>query len=106
MKWKQSVCFTILYSSTFYNLVLPFFVLKIFKLKYDTFFVRHSAFISKFESSELLSLLAEFGCEDNGGEEGGWVNPLEKESSWQKFFLQIMLNEILKICEKWNLLKS
>ena len=46
VKWTQSVCYIIrLYSSTFYGLFLPFFVLKIFKFKY----VRHSASISKFE---------------------------------------------------------
>ena len=31
---------------------------------------------------------------------GGWVNPLKK-NSWRKSFLQIILNEVLKICEKW-----
>ena len=50
VKWKQSVCsITLLYSSTFYSLLLPFFVLEIFKFKYDKVFVRHSASISKFE---------------------------------------------------------
>ena len=38
-----------IYSSTFYSLFLPFFVLEIFKLKYDKVFVRYSAYISKFE---------------------------------------------------------
>ena len=53
VKWKQSVCsITLPYSSTFYSLFLPFFVLEIFKFKYDKFFVRHSASISKFEWSE------------------------------------------------------
>ena len=37
------------YSSTFYNLFLPFFVLEIFKFKYGKVFVRHSTSISKFE---------------------------------------------------------
>ena len=37
--WKQSACCIIpLYSSTFYSLVLPFFVLVIFKFKYDKVF--------------------------------------------------------------------
>ena len=36
-------------SSTFYSLFLPFFVLLIFKFKYDKFFIRYSASISKFE---------------------------------------------------------
>ena len=42
------------YSSTFYSLFLPFFVLEIFKFKYDKVFVRHSASISKFEWFEQL----------------------------------------------------
>ena len=47
VKWKKSVCFTtLLYSSTFYSLFLAFFVLKIFKFKYDKVFLRHSASIS------------------------------------------------------------
>ena len=45
---------TLLYSSTFYSLFLPFFVLEIFKFKYDKVFVRHSAFIPKFEWFEQL----------------------------------------------------
>ena len=50
VKWKQSVCsITLLYSSTFYSLFLSFFVLEIFNFKYDTFFVRNSAVISKFD---------------------------------------------------------
>ena len=50
IKWKWPVCsITLLYSSTFYSLFLPFFVLEIFKFKYDKVFVRHSASISKFE---------------------------------------------------------
>ena len=50
VKWKQSGCsITLAYSSTFYSLFLPFFVLEIFKFKYDKFFVRHPASISKFE---------------------------------------------------------
>ena len=52
---SQYVCFvTLLYSSTFYSLFLPFFVLEIFKFKYDKVFVRHSASISKFEWFEQL----------------------------------------------------
>ena len=43
---------TLPYSSAFYSLFLPFFVLEIFKFKYDKFFVRHSASISKFELIE------------------------------------------------------
>ena len=35
---------------------------------------------------------------------GGWVNPLKKENLWRKSFLQIILKEVLKICEKWYLL--
>ena len=34
VKWKQSVCSIILYSSTFYSLFLPFLALKICKFKY------------------------------------------------------------------------
>ena len=34
------------YSSTFYSLFLPFFVLEILKFKYDKVFVSHSASIS------------------------------------------------------------
>ena len=37
---------TLLYSSTFYSLFLSFFVLEIFKSKYEKVFVRHSASIS------------------------------------------------------------
>ena len=47
MKIVSSV--TLLYSSTFCSLLLPFFVLEIFKFKYDKVFVRHSVSISKFE---------------------------------------------------------
>ena len=55
MKWKQSLySITLLYSSTFYSLSLPFFNLEIFKLKYDTFFVRNSAAISIFNWFERL----------------------------------------------------
>ena len=44
VKWKQSVCSIILlYSSTSYSLLLPFFVLEIFKFNYGKFFIRHSA---------------------------------------------------------------
>ena len=35
---------------------------------------------------------------------GGWSNQLKKENSWGKYFLQIFLNEVLKILEKWYLL--
>ena len=53
VNWKQSVSsITLPYSSTFYSLFLPFFVLEIFKFKYDKFFVRHYASISKFKWSE------------------------------------------------------
>ena len=46
----KTVCsITLLYSSTFYSFFLPFFVLEIFKFKYDTFFIRNSAAISKFD---------------------------------------------------------
>ena len=37
------------YFSTFYTLFLQFFVQEIFKFKYDKFFVRNSASISKFK---------------------------------------------------------
>ena len=44
VKWKQSVgSISLLYSSTFYSLFLPFFVLEIFEFKHDRFFVIHSA---------------------------------------------------------------
>ena len=50
VKWKQSVSsITLLYSSTFCSLFLTFFVLEIFKFKDDTFLVRNSAAISKFD---------------------------------------------------------
>ena len=50
VKWKQSVrSITLLYSSTFYSLFLPFFVLEIYKFKHDKFFVRNSAAISEFD---------------------------------------------------------
>ena len=50
VKWKQSVCSMIsFYSSTFYSLFQPFFVLEILKFKYDKFFIGHAASISKFE---------------------------------------------------------
>ena len=39
----------LLYSSTFYSFFVPFFVLEIFKFKYDKVFIRHSASISKFK---------------------------------------------------------
>ena len=37
---------TLFYYSTFYSLFLPYFVLEIFKFKYDKVFVEHSASIS------------------------------------------------------------
>ena len=40
---------TLLYSSTFYSLFLPFFVLESFKFKYEKAFVRNFASISKSE---------------------------------------------------------
>ena len=43
---------TLPYSSTFYSLFLPFFILEIFKFKYGKFFVRYSGSISKFERFE------------------------------------------------------
>ena len=47
--YQQSVCsVTLPCSSTFYSLFIPFFVLEILKFKYGTFFIRHSASISKF----------------------------------------------------------
>ena len=45
---------SLFYSSNFYNLVLPFFVLEIFKFKYNTFFLRNSAGISKFDWLEHI----------------------------------------------------
>ena len=52
---SQYVCFiTLVYSSTFYSLFLSFFVLEIFKFKYDKVFVGHSASISKFQWFEQL----------------------------------------------------
>ena len=30
------------------------------------------------------------------------VNPLKKEKLIQKSFFQIILNKVLKICERWN----
>ena len=51
MKTVSSI--TLPCSSTFYSLFLPFFVLEIFKFKYDKFFIKHSASISKFEWQEL-----------------------------------------------------
>ena len=33
-----------------------------------------------------------------------FVNPLIKKNLWRKSFFQIMLNEVLKICQKWYLL--
>ena len=39
-----------------------------------------------------------------GEGEWGWVNPLRKEHFCRKSFFQLMLNEILKNCEKWYLL--
>ena len=40
---------------------------------------------------------------EGGGGVGVWMNPLKKGNLWQKSFCQ-MLNEVLKICEKWYLL--
>ena len=70
VKWKQSLCsITLLCSSTFYGLFLPFFVLEIFKFNYDMFFVTNSAAISKFNWFEQLCgvgqngpLLTHFTC--------------------------------------------
>ena len=44
----NTLCSIILYSSTFYNLFLPFFVLEMFKFKYK-FFLRHFTSIFNFE---------------------------------------------------------
>ena len=49
VKWKQPVCsITLCCPSTFYSLLMLFFVLEIFKFKYGKFFIRYSASISKF----------------------------------------------------------
>ena len=111
MKWKYTVCsITLLYSSTFYILFLPFFVLEIFKFKHDKVFVRDSASISKFEwfeqpwrehQQKTFVKLSRFWLLR------GWQGPSEsikKENSWWKYFFQILLNKVLKICEKWYLL--
>ena len=47
--------------------------------------------------SRFLPLRASVG-------EGGWVNPLKRGQFMTKMFFQIMLNEVLKNCEKWYLL--
>ena len=36
---------------------------------------------------------------------GGLGESVKKENLWQKSFLKKILNEVLKICEKWYLLK-
>ena len=65
----EIVCsITRLYSSLFYSLFLPFFILKIFKFKYYKVFVRHSASISKFEWFEQPCMSPPAGpwkCPDN-----------------------------------------
>ena len=59
---NQYICsITLLYYSTFCSLFLPFFVLEIFKFKYNKVFVRHSASISKFEWFEQPWSRDEFG---------------------------------------------
>ena len=57
---------TLLYSSTFYSLFLPFFVLEIFKFKYDKVFVRNSASICKFEWFEQLCVVMSISHPDDG----------------------------------------
>ena len=50
VKWKQTVCsITVSCSKTLYSLFLHFFVLEIFKFKYDNFYIRDFASISKFK---------------------------------------------------------
>ena len=46
---KMRIVYNSSLSSTFYSLLPPFFILEIFKFKYEKVFVRHSAFNSKFE---------------------------------------------------------
>ena len=43
------------------------------------------------------------GEEGGGGGGGGGVNLLKNENLWWQSFFEIMLNEVLKICEKWYL---
>ena len=58
VKWKQSLfSITLLYSSTFYCFFAPFFVLEIFKFKYDKFLVRNPAPVSKFEWFERVKCM-------------------------------------------------
>ena len=59
VKWKWSICcVTLLYSSTFCSLFLPFFVLELFKFKYDKVYIRHSASMSKFKWLNIHAFIA------------------------------------------------
>ena len=73
VKWKHSVCsVTLPYSSTFYSLFLPLFVLEIFKFKYVKFSVRHSASMSNIKWFEQPWV------------EGRRYNQQEEKHSWKK----------------------
>ena len=47
---------------------------------------------------QLTGALADFGCSGGGG--GGMSESIKKENLWRKSFFLLMLNEVLKICEK------
>ena len=55
MKTVNNCSITLPCSSTCCSLFISFFALEIFKFKYDRFFARHSASISKFKFSNLNS---------------------------------------------------
>ena len=68
MKIVSLCSIILLYSRHLYSLFLPFFVMEIFKFKYDKVFVRHSASISKFEWFEQPCMSPPAGpwkCPDN-----------------------------------------
>ena len=54
---------------------------------------------------KVLSHLVDVGSGGGGGYgDGVWVNPLKKENLLPISIFQVMLNEVLIICEKWYLL--
>ena len=87
------------YSSSFYGLFLPFFVLEKFKFKYDKFFVRHTVSISKFEWFEQAWHQKTFVTCDFWPFKGVGAESNKKGKFVTKIVFQIMLNKVLESCK-------
>ena len=96
VEWKQSVCsITLLYSSTLCSLFLPFFVLEIFRFKYDprygnTGLVSSGASLTSWGESASLALV---GHPSNDGCPTSFAPHLFL-LGWLKMNLALLLNQL------------